>query len=86
MEGTPAAGSFPYKSRTYERVCAGCPETARAIKKEVKESLTSLKLMIPIEMDIIQKENYFFFLEAFLAAFLVAFLAAFFVAFFLAAI
>lgn len=42
--------------------------------------------MIPTEMDIIQKENYFFFLEAFLAAFFVAFFAAFFVAFFLAAI
>jgi cell division protein FtsB len=57
-------------------------------KKEVKESLTSLKAMIPIRMERHHQDevvNYFFLL-AFLAAFLVAFLATFFVAFFLAAI
>lgn len=58
------------------------------IKKEVKESLTSLKAMIPFPKERHHQVEvaYYFFLLAFLAAFLVAFLATFFVAFFLAAI
>ncbi|HKP94685.1 MAG TPA: hypothetical protein VJ385_02905 [Fibrobacteria bacterium] len=56
------------------------------MKKEVKETLTSLNLLIRTLAGCLSKMTYFFFLEAFLATFFVAFLAAFFVAFFLAAI